>query len=269
MRFWRLRSCTLVVLLFALSGGAAFADKRVALIIGNSAYKRVVRLPNPVNDAAAVAAMFTSAGFDTVVSKFDLTNTDMHGAVREFTGVAREADIAVVYYSGHGIEIRGKNYLVPVDARLASDLDVEDETISFDHIMDMLESVKRLRLIILDACRVNPFGKTRSIGRGLATFVPPTGDTLIAYAASSGNISSDGDGDHSPFTFALLHNIAAPGVDLRIAFGKVRDEVLKSTNGLQTPFTTGYLSDPGATIALVPVSAPVPAAEPPRRREQQ
>ena len=159
-----------------LSAQAAFAERRVALIIGNSTYKNVVQpLANPARDAAAVAAMFKKAGFDVVESKLDLGNTAMRRAMREFTGIARNADIAVVYYAGHGIEFDGTNYLIPVDAELATDVDVEDETISLDRVMRMLDPVKRLRLVILDACRENPFAKkmtrtiaSRSIGRGLA-----------------------------------------------------------------------------------------------------
>ena len=175
MIFRLLRTLTLINVALALSAGAATAERRVALIIGNSAYKNVTPLPNPAKDAAAVAAMFKKAGFEVVDSKLDLGNTAMRRTIREFTGIARNADIAVVYYAGHGIEFDGVNYLIPVDAELASDVDVDDETISLDRVMRMLDPVKRLRLVILDACRENPFAKkmtrtvaSRSVGRGLA-----------------------------------------------------------------------------------------------------
>jgi uncharacterized caspase-like protein len=247
----------LVAAFFLVSAQAAFADKRVALVIGNSAYKNVVQLPNPSRDASAVADMLRNAGFDVVETKLDLNNTNMRRVIREFTGVARNADIAVVYYAGHGIEFDGTNYLIPVDAQLSSDVDVEDEAISIERIMRMLEPVKRLRLIILDACRENPFAKkmtrtvaSRSIGRGLGKIEVTSTDTLVAFAAKAGMTAADGSGEHSPFTAALLDNLATPGLDLRIAFGKVRDEVMASTDSKQEPFVYGSIG--GSTIALVP-----------------
>ena len=261
---------TLVGVTLALSAGTATAERRVALIIGNSAYKNVVPLPNPASDASAVAAMFKKAGFDVVESKLDLGNTAMRREVREFTGIARNADIAVVYYAGHGIEFEGTNYLIPVDAELASDVDVDDETISLDRIMRMLDPVKRLRLVILDACRENPFARkmtrtigSRSIGRGLAKIEVATTDTLVAFAAKAGMTAADGTGDHSPFTAALLDSLAIPGLDLRIAFGRVRDEVMKNTDNKQEPYVYGSIG--GSTVALVPKPAekPVQAATPP------
>jgi len=241
-------------------------------VIGNSAYKNVVQLPNPSRDATAVAAMLKNAGFDVVENKLDLNNTNMRRVIREFTAIARNADIAVVYYAGHGIEFDGTNYLIPVDAELASDVDVDDETISLDRIMRMLDPVKRLRLIILDACRENPFARkmtrtiaSRSIGRGLGKIEVTTTDTLVAFAAKAGMTAADGSGDHSPFTAALLDNLATPGLDLRIAFGKVRDEVMNATDSKQEPFVYGSIG--GSTVALVPKKeepvakpAPVPAA---------
>ena len=270
-RFARLAA--LVAALFVVSGEAALADKRVALVIGNSAYKNVVQLPNPARDASAVADMLRKAGFDVVESKLDLNNINMRRVIREFTGVARNADIAVVYYAGHGIEFDGTNYLIPVDAQLASDVDVEDETISLDRIMRMLEPVKRLRLIILDACRENPFARkmtrsiaSRSVGRGLAKIEVTSTDTLVAFAAKAGMTAADGEGNHSPFTTALLDNLATPGLDLRIAFGRVRDEVMAATDSKQEPFVYGSIG--GSTVALVPkpevkaVAAPAPAPAP-------
>ena len=212
--------------------------------------------------------MFKKAGFDVVDSKLDLGNTAMRRAVREFTGIARNADIAVVYYAGHGIEFDGSNYLIPVDAELASDVDVDDETISLDRIMRMLDPVKRLRLVILDACRENPFAKkmtrtvaSRSVGRGLAKIEVTTTDTLVAFAAKAGTTAADGSGNHSPFTAALLDSLAM-GLDLRIAFGRVRDEVMKNTDNKQEPYVYGSIG--GSTIALTPKPAekPVQAAAP-------
>ena len=261
----------LIGLTLVLSAGLASAERRVALIIGNSTYKSVQPLANPARDAAAVGAMFKKAGFEVVESKLDLGNTAMRRAIREFTGTAKNADIAVVYYAGHGIEFDGTNYLIPVDAELASDVDVEDETISLDRVMRMLDPVKRLRLVILDACRENPFAKkmtrtiaSRSMGRGIAKIEVTTTDTLVAFAAKAGMTAADGTGDHSPFTAALLDTLATPGLDLRIAFGRVRDEVMKSTDNKQEPYVYGSIG--GSTVALVPKppekQAPAAAAAP-------
>ncbi len=244
----------------------ALADKRVALVLGMSRYQNVPQLPNPVRDAAAMADIFKSANFDKVELRNDLNVADMRRAVREFAANAADADVAVVYYAGHGIEVDGTNYLIPADAKLVSDFDVEDETVSLDRVLQALNPAKRLRLVILDACRDNPFSKTmkrsigtRSVGRGLAKIEPTTTDTLIAFAAKAGAVAADGDGDHSPFATALIKYIASPGLDLRIAFGKVRDDVLKSTGNRQEPFVYGSLG--GDTVSLVPApAAPVAAA---------
>jgi hypothetical protein len=192
--------------------------------------------------------------------------------VREFLLTAETADIAVVYYAGHGIEIGGNNYLVPVDARLGRDYDVDDEAVSLERIIWALQPVKRLRLILLDACRDNPFpAKIRSAGitratvsGGLAKIEDVSADTLVAFAAKAGSTSYDGDGVNSPYATALLKHLAEPGLDIRIALGRVRDEVLNMTRGRQEPFIYGSLG--GATIPLVPLSAakkPEPAPMPP------
>src|SRR5471032_2271747 len=153
----------------------AFAEKRVALVLGNSAYQNVAPLPNPVNDGAVIAATLTQAGFDVVDSRHDLPAAETRRALRDFADRARDADIAVVYYAGHGMEVDGTNYLIPVDAKLERDSDVYDEAFSLDRVLLAVEPAKQLRLVILDACRDNPFSKTmkktlasRAIGRGLA-----------------------------------------------------------------------------------------------------
>jgi uncharacterized caspase-like protein len=147
-------------LLLAFMADEAWAQKRVALVIGNGAYQNAAELPNPVKDAAAIADMFVKAGFDSVKLKQDLGNLEFKRALREFMDAAHNADIAVVYYAGHGIQIRDMNYMIPVDARLATEVDAEDETVSLDRIVMAIEPAQRLRLIILDACRDNPFART-------------------------------------------------------------------------------------------------------------
>lgn len=187
----------------------------------------------------------------------------MRRVIRDFSEMTRDADMAVVFFAGHGIEVDGSNFLIPTDAKLERDIDIEDEAIALDRVVRMLEPAKKLRLVILDACRDNPFARTmkrtmvsRSVGRGLAKVEPPTSDTLIAFAAKAGSLAGDGDGIHSPFTAALLKHIATPGLDLRIVFGRVRDEVIKNTSNRQEPFVYGSLG--GSNVALVPGAAAPP-----------
>jgi uncharacterized caspase-like protein len=231
------RSISLAMAILATTAVSAFAEKRVALVIGNSAYKNVAQLQNPANDAAVVAEMFKSAGFDTVESRLNLTVTELRKTLREFGNRSRDADVAVVYYAGHGIELDGNNYLIPVDATLETDADVLDETLPLDRVLFAVEPARQLRLVILDACRDNPFAKkmkrtiaARAVGRGLAKVEPSSPNTMIAFAAKAGSTASDGDSKNSPFATALVNHLARPGLDLRKAFGFVRDDVLKATN---------------------------------------
>ncbi|WBL76088.1 caspase family protein [Bradyrhizobium xenonodulans] len=252
-----LRFFGLIVLAGWLGCGSAHAEKRVALVMGNSAYKNVAKLANPANDAALVGGMFRKAGFDTVDVKLDLNVAEMRRALRDFGGKAREADVAVVYYAGHGIELDGTNYLIPTDATLETDSDVLDETLPLDRALFAVEPAKQLRLVILDACRDNPFAKTmkrtvasRAIGRGLAKVEPTSPNTMIAFAAKAGSTASDGDARNSPFAAALVERLPMPGLDLRKAFGFVRDDVLKNTGYKQEPYVYGSLG--GDDVALVP-----------------
>lgn len=248
-----------------ISGAApAFAGKRVALVLANSAYQHAPSLANPVNDGAVMAKTLKDAGFDVVESRHDLTALDTRRVLRDFADATRDADIAVVYYAGHGIEVEGSNYLIPVDAKLERDTDVYDEALSLDRVLVAVEPAKQLRLVILDACRDNPFGRTmkrtlasRGIGRGLAQVEPTSTNTLIAYSAKAGFTAQDGDGANSPFTLALSKHLTTPGLDVRRAFGFVRDDVLKSTGNKQEPFVYGSLG--GEDVPLVPVRA-APAA---------
>jgi uncharacterized caspase-like protein len=238
----------------------AFAERRVALVMGNSAYQNVTRLANPTNDSEAMSAILKKAGFDVVDLKRDLTISQMRRALRDFSDNVREADVAIVYFAGHGIEINGSNYLIPVDAVLERDLDAFDEAIPLDRILTVVEPAKQLRLVILDACRDNPFNKTmkrtvgtRAVGRGLAKVEPENPNTLIAFAAKAGSTALDGDSANSPFTAALVKFLPRPGLDLRKAFGYARDDVLKATNNKQEPFIYGSLG--GDDVALVPRTA--------------
>src|SRR5262249_10930374 len=181
----------------------------------------------------------------------------------------READIAVIFFAGHGMEVNGTNYLIPIDAILERDIDVEDEAVPLDRVTQVLEQAKRLRLVILDACRDNPFVRSmkrtvagRSIGRGLAKVEVLTSDTIVAFAAKAGSTALEGDGLNSPYTTALVRHLTTPGLDLRLALGRVRDDVLQATNNKQEPFVYGSLG--GAEISLTSaVSAIAPSTVPP------
>ncbi len=243
----------------------AFADRRAALIIGNSNYEYANTLPNTVNDAKAIAGLLKRVGFDVVDERSDVGVVEFKRAVREFLDKTADTDIAVVYYSGHGIEVGGTNYLIPVDAKMANVIDVDDEAVSLDRVLLATQTAKKLSLIIVDACRDNPFltaqgslPGTRSLATRLSGVAPTSGDTLIAYAAKGGSLSYDGTGSNSPFTMALVKYIAQPGLDIRIALGKVRDDVLANTGNRQEPFVYGSLG--GAFVSLVPA---VPASNVP------
>jgi WD40 repeat protein len=247
---------------------AASRVSRVALVIGNSNYAQVTPLPNPVNDARAIAALLESLGFD-VITELDIGRADFISALKAFQAKAQGADIAAVYYSGHGLEYSGSNYLIPVDAKPSSAIDIEFELVPLDMVLSAAEGARMLRLILLDACRDNPFvplaspGNTRSvalasppdgaitraISRGLAR-IEVTPDTLVGYAAAPGSVALDGSGDHSPYAAALLKYLGTPGADIRIVLGQVRDEVTKMTMGRQQPFVYGSLG--GRITTLVP-----------------
>jgi TPR repeat protein len=233
----------------------ALAETRMALVIGNSNYAHGGRLSNPVNDAAAVAKALTSVGFQ-VVSKTDLGRDGLDDALKTFARDSGEADVALVYYAGHGMEIGGTNYLIPIDATLASDTDIEYEAVPVDRVLTAVGRAHRLKVVILDACRNNPYVDTmrrtvaqRAISVGLARPVAASG-MLIAYAAREGSTSADGTGADSPYATALVRHLSETGVDVRILFGEVHDDVMKSTGGKQEP--SNYDSIGGAGYYLTP-----------------
>jgi uncharacterized caspase-like protein len=211
-----------------------------------SAYVNVAPLSNPANDARAVAAAFRRLGFAEVIEREDLTRSKMEEVLKDFGDKAAAADWAVIYYAGHGVEMNGVNYLVPIDAKLARADHIEDETLTLTRVLSKAEPAHKLRMVILDACRNSPFrlasadGRPRAAGRGLSP-VEPVGGVLVAYAARGGTMADDGAGEHSPFTQALLSHLETPGLDIGIMFRKVRDSVLARTNNAQEPFTYGSL----------------------------
>lgn len=234
-------------------------DKRVALVIGNSDYAHVSSLPNPSNDAQDIGAALQRLGFD-VTPGLDLDYREMRLALRDFSEAASEADVALIYFAGHGIEVDKTNYLIPVNAELRSDRDIDFEAIRLDTVIGSLDAARGVRIVLLDACRNNPFladmqrtAASRSIGRGLARIDP--GGVLVGYAARGGTIALDGEGRNSPYAKALLASLETPGLEIGKLFRQVRDLVLEQTGGFQEPFTYGSL--PGEDIFL---KAPEPVA---------
>ena len=253
-------ACRLVLLALALLLGfspAVAAGGKVALVIGNSSYRHAAALKNPVSDARAFAGLLERMGFASVSLQVDQDYGGMRRAIRDFAVAAEGAEIAIIYYAGHGMEIGGENYLVPVDARLERDQDLDYEAITLASVLKSVEGASRLRLVILDACRNNPLaagmkvasGQTRSVAQGLTSIEPP-GDVLVAFAARHGTTAADGEGEHSPFTAALLRHFDEPGTDVRLVLGEVRDSVLEETKNRQEPHIYGTLG--GSAIYLVP-----------------
>ncbi|GHF57477.1 caspase family protein [Seohaeicola zhoushanensis] len=256
----------LILMLFVLMPGALWASK-VALVIGNSKYASVAELDNPQNDARAVSRALSLQGFD-VIAASDLTRAEMRDTLRDFREMADRADVALVYYAGHGIEISGNNYLVPVDARLEDERDAELEMVELDLVLRQISGAKALKMVVLDACRNNPFvvkmkrsSSGRSIGSGLGRIEFAGADTLIAYAAAAGEITPDGvTGANSPFTQAFLTALEGPPTDVRRLLGRVRDNMRQSVPGA-APFV--YTSLGGGEFVINPNSradSPAPQA---------
>lgn len=250
-----MRLLAFVLMFFAITAGQPADAKRVALVIGNSDYQHATRLANPSADAQLIGETLTQAGFDSVDIAYDLGLRELERALRDFGLRAEGADVALVYYAGHGIEAGGQNYLIPVDAELERDRDLEIEATRLETALSMV-SGGQMKIVILDACRNNPFAarmvrtfKTRSIGRGLAA-IEPEGETLVVYAAKAGATAADGEGSNSPFAESLAERLPEQGLEISLLFRRVRDDVLRKTGGYQEPFTYGSLS--GRAFYFVP-----------------
>src|SRR5258706_9122518 len=252
-----------------VSANAAFADKRVAFVVGNGAYKNVAPLPNPAIDAKAMASVLRNIGFD-VVEGTNLTRDKMTEKLLDFGKKAEGADVALFFYAGHGIAINGTNYLLPVDADIKSEMDVKlGAAINIDLTLDQTMSDAKVKLVFLDACRDNPFAakiksnsSTRSVSvqSGLAEMKSGEG-TLIAFATGPGQTALDGqEGTNSPFTRALIAHITTPGVEIQQAMTEVRAQVNEETNKGQLPW--GHPNLIGA-VYLNPAAPPAPAAAAP------
>jgi tetratricopeptide (TPR) repeat protein len=234
----------------AIAKGAPAANRtdRVALVIGNSRYGALNTLQNTENDAKLVAAALKTLGFKSVRVVLDGKRDDMLTALKALASDAATADWAMVYYAGHGLELNGSNYLAPVDVRYENDSDIPAESIPLDNVLAAVGDAKSLRLVVLDACRENPFAEDirkaagmTSVGSGLARIEPEAG-TLVAFATKHGDIAVDGTGGDSPFALALTNRMKTPGLEINQIFRLIHDDVLAATDRKQEPFTYGQLS---------------------------
>lgn len=220
------------------------ADQRVALVIGNSNYQTAPKLANPGNDAQSVAQLLNSAGFE-VTQATDLTRSDMVRVVQDFSDkVATRGPgaVAMIYYAGHGVQLAGENYLLPVDAKISSPSDLAGNSLRLVDLMGTLESIpSRMRIVVLDACRNNPFPEINDAGRGLAIVDAPRG-SIVGYSTAPGMEAQDGDGNHSPYTSAFLNVAREPNLPIEQLFKRVRLEVNNTTNGRQTPWESSSLT---------------------------
>ncbi|MES2666154.1 MAG: caspase family protein [Pseudomonadota bacterium] len=234
----------------------AIAAEKIALVIGMGKYERVVSLDNTVNDARGVSETLAGIGFQ-VTTLLDATGADFRAAIDEFAFRSETADLALIYYAGHGVEVQGENFLIPVDANITSNLDVQRQAVSLKDLLASVDNARKMRIVILDSCRNDPFGgalentasepgqsTTGTRGTGVGGLAPATPDrgTLVAYAAKDGAVALDGLGSNSPFALALMKNLPQPGLEISLMFRQVRDDVLTATGNLQEPHTYGSLS---------------------------
>ena len=252
-----------------LAPAAWAAGDRVALILGLGAYQTIPALDNTRNDASDMARTLEDIGFDVTLS-LDTTGEEMRQLLQDFAFRSETADLALVYFAGHGVEVQGENFMIPVDAQVSSNLDVQRQSISLKQMLAAVERARKMRIVILDSCRDNPLGdaidlsqstqavtttptsETTRGGGGLAPADPDRG-TLVAFAARDGQVALDGRGDNSPFARALMDKMVQPGLEISLMFRQVRDMVLSETGNLQEPHTYGsltgvpfYLAGPGA-----------------------
>ena len=215
--------------------------KRVALVIGNAAYK-VRPLRNPRNDADDVSRSLKGSGFE-VIDLRDASLTQMRSGIRQFGDKLLASDAGLVYYSGHGIEIRGRNYFIPVNADIQREDEVSDQSHDVALILEKMSTAqKAVNILIVDACRDDPFGRSfRSSSKGLASMEAPRG-TIVAYATSPGKVAADGDGRNSPYTKHLVRAMQAPNKPIELVFKEVRRAVQDETKNLQTPWENTSLS---------------------------
>ncbi len=225
-------------------------QKRVALVLGNSAYQNATELANPKNDADAISKKLAGLGF-TVITGLDGSKSDMEKSIREFVKQLDGADVALLFYAGHGMQVNGNNYLIPIDAKLEESTALDFETINLAAILNFMNGEDRISIALLDACRDNPLsrtfarslGKSRSslIGRGLARPDVGNGEILIGFATAPGETAADGEGDNSPFTTALIKHMDAKDLDIELMMKRVKRDVYEATQEEQEPFVESGL----------------------------
>jgi hypothetical protein len=255
MRIAAMLLAAITIALVSMGGARADTLRRVALVVANSDYLHAGSLKNPTNDAQIVANALKTAGFQTVDANPNLGIGPFRDALRRFRANAVGAQVALVYYAGHGIEARGKNWLIPTDAVLQDDADLDYEAIDLDLVLSATEGAE-MRVVVLDACRNNPFGHTwkraqRAVGEGLAPI--DVDDVLVIYSAGPGQTASDGRGANSPFAEALAKRLPQPGLAIQLLGGLVRDDVLRATGDHQRPFISASIT--GTPFMLVPGAA--------------
>ncbi|MEM1198700.1 MAG: caspase family protein [Pseudomonadota bacterium] len=226
------------------------AERKVALVIGNQAYKHAVPLANPKNDATKMSAMLKRLGFDVVFGT-DLRKREMEQQVRKFVRKSREADLSLFFYAGHGIQVAGQNYLMPVDAKVKDETALDFELFNVSKVSNYMGGSGRVGIILLDACRDNPLSRTLArslgtrsaqVGRGLARISTPRGGLLVGFATSPGDVAADGQGENSPFTAALLKHLPTPGVEIELLMKRVKAQVIRMTKNDQRPWHNSDLA---------------------------
>jgi TPR repeat protein len=238
------------------SSGVLAATDRVALVLGMGAYQTIERLDNTRNDARSIAEALEGIGFDVTLS-LDATGDELRQLLDDFSFRSETADLALIYFAGHGVEAQGENFLIPVDAQINSNRDIQRQSISLKQMLASVERARKMRIVILDSCRDNPLGDSIDLaqslaidstatseaarGGGLAAAKPDRG-TLVAFAAKDGQVALDGAGDNSPYARALIEKMVKPGLEISLMFRQVRDKVLQETNNLQEPHTYGSLT---------------------------
>ncbi|MCR8723315.1 caspase family protein [Frigidibacter sp. ROC022] len=253
----RFSARVLAVALALAAPGLARAADRIALVIGMANYAHIEPLSNTLNDARGIAQTLKGIGFDVTLT-LDTKGDDLRQIVDDFAFRSETADLALIYYAGHGVEVQGENFLIPVDAEIRSNVDVQRQSVSLKQLLVAVDHARKMRVIILDSCRNNPLGDaldltqlqqpgqpagdgtTRGAG-GLAVPSPDRG-TLVAFAARDGQVALDGLGANSPYATALMEKLPQPGLEISLMFRQVRDQVLKATGNLQEPHTYGSLS---------------------------
>lgn len=257
-----------ILLLAAMLALPAAAADRVALVIGNGDYVSEAPLPNPTNDARDIAAALTKHGF-AVTIEVDLTKAEMAATLRAFRHKADAAEVALVYYSGHGIAVDGKNYLIPTDARLADERDIERETIGLDGVIADISGAGTLAMVVMDACRNNPFMRSmkravarRDITRGTVRVTSSYANTIVAFAADEGDTTPDGEpGTNSPYTAAFLAALAEPPMGVRELLGVVKEEARKRLSASANPAVYDFA---GRLDVVLNTRATTVVAQPPR-----